>query len=129
MGTFNIGSQNAASIVNVDGNMTVQGDIRASAAWEVHQLRTIVGRLQDEAAGLPLEPARRAEVDGLLAAASAEASEAKPDKRRLAELLGTATQTLKDAGALASAGTGLVEALRAAAAVLGPVGQALIAVV
>jgi hypothetical protein len=126
MGTFNIGTQNAASIVNVDGDMTVEGGIHASATWEVREVRKAVGRIQAEVAGLSLEPDTRAEVDDLLAAAAGEAHRPAPDKRRLGELLGTATQTLKDAGALAVAGTGLVQAIRAAGAVLGPALIALI---
>ena len=126
MGTFNIGNQNAASIVNVDGDMTVDGGIHATATWEVQAIRAAVGRLRAEVASLPLEPGTRAEVGELLEAASGEADRPRPDKRRLGELLGTATQALKDAGALAVAGTGFIEALRAAASLVGP---ALIALV
>ena len=47
----------------------------------------------------------------------------------MAEHLGNATRTLKEAGALVGAGTTVLESLHRAAGLLGPVGAALISAV
>lgn len=125
MTTFNIGTQNAASIQNVGGDMAIEGGLHASASWS-YELRTEIARVQDEVGRLPLSPGVRASVDSALSAA-AEATDGKPDKGRAAEMLTKATRTLKEAGALTSAGTNLLEALRRAASIIGPLGATVLA--
>jgi hypothetical protein len=125
MTTFNIGTQNAASINNVGGNMTVEGGIHAAAQW-TSQVRTEIERAREALAQVPLLPEVRASADGALKGA-AEAASGDGDKGRVAELLAKATGTLKEAGALASAGTGLLESLKRAATILGPIGATVLA--
>jgi hypothetical protein len=116
MTTFNIGSQNAASIQNVAGDSVIEGGVHASATWETVELRNAIERAQEEAVGLGL-PA----VNEALAAAASEAAQEKPDRDRVASFFGTAVRRLREAGALADAGTSLVEALGRTAALIGPV--------
>jgi hypothetical protein len=127
MTTFNIGTQNAATIQNVGGDMVVEGGLHASAAWESYQLRSEIDTAREEAARLPLPPDARSSVDWAFRAAAAQATSAKSDKGRVADLLARATRMLKDAGALTTAGASLVVALRRAAALLGPLGVAVLA--
>lgn len=124
---FNIGTQNAATVQNVGGDLTVYGGIHGSARWQSLQLRTEIERAMDEVARIPLEPEARAWVDGALTAAAADAAAPDGDRHRVAELLAAATGTLREAGALANAGTGLAVALRRAAALLGPLGAGILA--
>lgn len=129
MTTFNIGTQNAASIQNVVGDSVIEGGLHASASWETVELRAAIGQVQEKALGLALPAAVRSVVDQALSAASSEAARPRPDKHRVAELLGTAARGLREAGAFTSAGTSLAEALRRAGAVLGPIGSAALGVV
>ena len=129
MANFNIGQQNAASIQNIGGDAVIEGGIHASATWEVVELRRTIDRVQEGVAALELTPSTREAVNQALEAAAQEAAQPKPDKHDVAEHLGNATRTLNDAGALVGAGTSVVEALSRAAALLGPVGAALISVV
>jgi hypothetical protein len=122
MTTFNIGSQNAASIQNIGGDSAVEGGLHVSASWQTVELRAALESARKEAAGYGI-PA----VDRALSAASAEATRPNPDNVRLAGLLNSATHGLRDAGALVDAGTSLRESLRRAASVLGLVGAAVLA--
>ena len=61
------------------------------------------------------------------ALAEAAAASCNGDKGRVAASLVRATGTLKEAGALASAGTALIESLKRAAKIIGPVGAAVLA--
>jgi hypothetical protein len=126
MTTFNIGSQNAASIQNIAGDAVISGGVHASATQHI-DLRGAITRIQAEAAAVPLEPPARATVDVALNAAAAEAAREAPDRGRVAEFLGTATHSLHAAGAFGAGAATLVEAIRQAATVLGPFGQAAIA--
>jgi hypothetical protein len=129
MATFNIGQQNAASIQNIGGDAVIEGGIHASATWEVVELRRVIARTQEEVAALELPPPILEAVNRSLDAAAREAAQPKPDKHNVAEHLGTAARTLNEAGALVGAGTTVLEALRRAAGLLGPVGAALIGTV
>jgi hypothetical protein len=126
MTTFDIGSQNAASIQNIGGDAVINGGVHAVATQHI-DLRGAITRVQAEAATVPLEPAARATVDHTLNAAAAEAARPEPDRGRVAELLGTATRTLHAAGAFGAGAATLMESVRQAAAMLGPVGHAAIA--
>lgn len=122
MTTFNIGSQNAASIQNISGDSVVEGGLHVSASWQTAELRDAIDSARTEAAGYGL-PA----VDRALSAASAEATRPQLDNVRVAALLNSATRGLRDAGAVVDATTSLGESLRRAASVLGPVGAAVLA--
>jgi hypothetical protein len=126
MTTFNIGSQNAASIQNIGGDAVINGGVHAVATQHI-DLRGAITRVQQEAAAVPLEPPARATVECALNAAAAEAASEAPDRGRVAELLGTATSALRAAGAFGAGASTLVEAIRQAATVLGPLGAAAVA--
>jgi hypothetical protein len=127
MTTFNIGSQQAGTIQNVGGDLTVEGGVHGSATWESYQLRREIDQARKEMAQLALSPDERSSVEWALAGAAAHATSARPDKGRVAALLARAVEVLKEAGALATAGTGLIVALRRAAALLGPLGATVLA--
>lgn len=126
MTTFEIGSQNAASIQNVGGDLTI-GELHVEAAWSTVEVRQELERLQDELARAALPPERRAAAEAAVGAAAAEAGLPAPNRGRIAELLHEATTVVGDAGGLATAGRGLVESLRRTATLLGPAGKTLLA--
>jgi hypothetical protein len=124
--TFEIGSQNAASIQNVGGDLTIQ-DLHVEATWSTIEMRQELARLQEEIARVALPPDLRATARAAVGAAAAEAGRPAPDHGRMAQLLGEATTLAGEAGALTSAGSGLVESLRRTATILGPAGKTLLA--
>lgn len=126
MTTFEIGSQNAASIQNVGGDLTI-GELHVEAAWSAVEVRQELERLREKLARAALPPERRAAAEEAVGAAAAEAGLPAPSRGRIAELLHEATTVVGDAGGLATAGTGLVESLRRTATLLGPAGKTLLA--
>ncbi len=118
MSTFNIRSQNAGSIQNVGGNMVVEGGIHGTANVHVMELRDQLAHLGEEIDRLALPAERRAVVRCALAEAEAEAAAPAPRSHRIAQSLRRVTETLDDAGGLASAAVGLVRALASAASVV-----------
>jgi hypothetical protein len=127
MATFNIGSQNAANIQNIGGDAVINGGIYAHATFEIGELRAVIARAREQAAEMELPPQVRDPLDRALASAAAEASREHPDEGRLVGLIGSAGRILKEAGAVATSGTALIETLRRAAELLGPVGAAALA--
>jgi hypothetical protein len=101
----------------------------ANATWEIVELRRVIARVQERVAALELPPPTLDAVSQSLDAAAREAAGPKPDKYDVAEHLGHAARTLNEAGALVGAGTAVLESLRRAAGLLGPVGAALIGAV
>jgi hypothetical protein len=95
----------------------------AEATWETLELRRTIARAQDELAALDLQPEARKRVVDSLNAAGQEAGHPRPDRYCVAMHLGAAAQALDEMGALV-AGTNIVEALRRARELLGPVGAA-----
>jgi hypothetical protein len=128
MATFEIGTQNAGSIQNVAGDMTIH-ELGIQASWDAGAVRRELEQVRDETARVPLPHADRVAVERALAAAEMEAARAEPDRGKIVRLVERATQVLADAGALAAAGSGLAESLRRTAVALGPAGKALLAVV
>ena len=112
--TFNIGSQSGGVFNNVAGNQSIHGGQQAytAAAQSIHDLRTALAHAQ-----LPSDQdaAARAEIDEL-----DQAVQAGPDRTRAAGALERLTRLLAGAGALATAGSSLVEPLRGLATWLGP---------
>jgi hypothetical protein len=125
MSTFHIGTQNAASINNVGGDMVIEGGLHASASWR-YELRGEIARAIDQLNGLPLPAHVQAEAGQALSEA-AEATNGQPDKERAAGKLAKATTTLKEAGAFAGAGVTLLETIKRAASILGPIGATVLA--
>jgi hypothetical protein len=118
MTTFNIGSQNAGAIQNIGGDMVVQNGIHATANLHVIELRGRLAQLREEVDRVALPPNSRAIAKEALAEAEAEATAAAPRSSRIAHSLRRVTETLDDAGALASAGGALVRALDSAASLM-----------
>jgi hypothetical protein len=126
MTTFNIGRQNAANIQNIGGDAVLQGGIHATASWETLELRRAIARAQDGLGELALPQPVLEDVTRSLEAAANEAAQAKPDRHDVAEHLAAATTTLREAGSLVDAGSNVVDGLRRAVALLGPIGLALV---
>lgn len=126
MTTFEIGSQNAASIQNVGGDLTI-GELDVEAAWSAVEVRQELERFQEELAHAGLPSEHRAAAELAVGAAAAEAGLPTPSRGRIAELLEEATTVVGGAEGLANAGTGLVESLRRTATLLGPAGKTLLA--
>jgi hypothetical protein len=124
MSTFNIGQQNAANIQNIGGDAVVHGGVHASATWETLELRRAIARAQDGLRELALPEPALAEVNRSLGAAAEEAAKPKPDRSSVAEHLAGATATLREADALVDAGSNVLDGLRRAVALLGPIGIA-----
>jgi hypothetical protein len=126
MTSFEIGSQTAASIQNVGGDLAI-GHLHVEAAWSTIAVQEELVRVRQALDGVPLTYPTRVAAESALAAAQAEATGPAPNPSRIAELLQRATQVLSSAGSLTSAGSGLAESLRRAAVVLGPAGKTLLA--
>jgi hypothetical protein len=126
MATFNIGQQNAASIQNIGGDAVIHGGVQASASWETLELRRAIAQAREGLGELALPQPVLEDVNRSLEAAANEAARPKPDRHRVAEHLAASTTTLKEAGALADAGTTVGDGLRRAVALLGPIGLALV---
>jgi hypothetical protein len=114
MTTFNIGSQNAGSIQNIGGNMVVQDGIHGTANVHVIELRGRLAQLSEEIDRLALPTESHAVAREALADAAAEAAAPAPRSNRIAHSLRRVTDTLTDAGVLASAASGVVNALASA---------------
>jgi hypothetical protein len=98
MTTFNIGSQNAASIQNVGGNMVVHDGIHGTANVHLIELRAQLAQLRDDIERLALPADSRALASEALAEAEAEAAAPVPRSNRIANALRRVTETLNDAG-------------------------------
>jgi hypothetical protein len=114
MTTFNIGSQNAGSIQNIGGNMVVQDGIHGTANVHVIELRGRLAQLSEEIDRLALPTESHAVAREALADAAAEAAAPAPRSNRISHSLRRVTDTLTDAGVLASAASGVVNALASA---------------
>lgn len=98
MTTFNIGSQNAASIQNVGGNMVVHDGIHGTANVHLIELRAQLAQLRDDIDRLALPAENRTRASEALAEAEAEAAAPVPRPNRIAHALRRVTETLNDAG-------------------------------
>ena len=98
MTTFNIGSQNAASIQNVGGDMVVQGGIRGTANVQLIELRAQLAGVREEIDGLALPAESRARASEALAEAEAEAAMSAPQSNRITHALRRVNDTLSEAG-------------------------------
>jgi hypothetical protein len=111
---FEIGSQNARTINNVEGTQYNYGG---------GDPRQLVEQLRAELARLPLPAHVQAEASAKADEVAAEMARPEPDKPAVAERLGQLTKILTSAGALVAAGTGLGGPLVALAGWLGTLGE------
>jgi hypothetical protein len=98
MSTFNIGSQNAASIQNVGGNMVVHDGIQGTANVHHIELRAQLAQVRDEIDRLALPAESRTLASEALAEAEAEAAAPVPRANRISRALRRVTETLNNAG-------------------------------
>jgi hypothetical protein len=98
MTTFNIGSQNAASIQNVGGNMVVHDGSHGTANVHLIELRAQLAQLREDIDRLALPAESHTLASEALAEAEAEAAEPAPRANRIAHALGRVRETLSDAG-------------------------------
>ena len=98
MTTFNIGSQNAASIQNVGGNVVVHDGIHGTANVHLIELRAQLAQLRDEIDRIALPAESRTLASQALAEAEAEAAAPVPRSNRIARALRRVTEALNDAG-------------------------------
>lgn len=120
---FNIGSQQAGVINNVDGNQTIHGGQTGNTVTDP---RALLDRVRQEFAALPLPSAVTSPVYLELAAVDAELRSPEPNKPAAVNRVGQLINTLKSAGALAMTGTGLLSALTALANSFGELGRPLL---
>ena len=124
--TFNIGSQKAATIQNVGGDMVVEGNL-ISAGTLVVELRGELSQLVTEVGRLELPADERQAVEEELAGAEAAAAAEAPDAGGIAGRLEKATAVLHDAGALVGGGAAVAQSLQRLGELLGPAGRTLLA--
>lgn len=98
MTTFNIGSQNAASIQNVGGDMVVHDGIHGTANVHVIELHAQLAQLRDDIDRLALPAESRTLASEALAEAEAEAAAPVPRSNRIVQALRRVNETLNDAG-------------------------------
>ena len=98
MTTFNIGSQNAASIQNVGGNMVVHDGMHGTANVHLIELRAQLAALREDIDQLALPAESHTLASEALAEAEAEAAAPVPRSNRIAHALRRVNETLNDAG-------------------------------
>jgi hypothetical protein len=105
--------------VNVGGDINAEVMSRSDALDLVRQLDSAIGAL-----GLPAKARRQTSAQ--LAAIEKDLDKRQPNKSSIADKLGKLTAVLADAGAIATAGTGVVPILLRLAKWLGEHGKAII---
>jgi hypothetical protein len=105
---FNIGSQQAGVVNNVEGNQTIRGG--QTGGLDPRALLDLV-RQDLAAAHLPTDLA--AHVHTELDAIDGELGKSQPNRQAAASRLGRIIGTLKSSGILATVGTGLLASLTA----------------
>ena len=119
-GAFNIASQQAGAIYQAAGDQRIA---HGGGTLAVHRLSAVADlRAAIEAASLP-EPARH-DATSEVEAIESELEEPAPDRGRIAAGVERLTETLREAGALASAGEALAGPLRSLASWAGAAGVA-----
>jgi hypothetical protein len=98
MTTFNIGSQSAAAIQNVGGDMVVHHGIHATANVQLIELRARLAHVREDIDGLALTAETRTAANQALTEAEAEAASSAPRTGRIARALQRVQTTLNDAG-------------------------------
>jgi hypothetical protein len=101
-------------------------EVSFTVTWEVLELRRTIARAQEAVDGLAMPHATLERVSDSLNAAAQEAAQPTPNRYCVAEHLAAAANALREAGALVGGGATVLEALRRAAQLLGPIGVAVI---
>jgi len=120
--SFDIGSQQAGTVGNVGGDLTVG---KASVTGSAKVLREAIAALAREVARVDLPQATRSGIDEHLAAAAAESM--MPDRPKIARHLKQVASLLTGANRLRTADGRLIEAFRRTAELLGATGGPLLA--
>jgi hypothetical protein len=118
---FNIGSQQGGVINNVEGNQTIHGDQTGGI-----DPRILLDRVRQEVAALGLPGPVHAQVRTELDRVDAELAGPRSNHTTAVGWLERAIGTLKSAGALTGAGSGLLSALGALVNSFGPLARHLI---
>jgi hypothetical protein len=125
MTTFHIQSQAAGSIQNVGNDMTVNGGLHSTAAFDAAGLQAELMQLAEDLNQADMAPEHRFGALSNLAHASVETARPEPDRESIGARIAKTAEVLRDAGALASGGSALVQTLCRIAELLGPAGHAL----
>jgi hypothetical protein len=120
--TFNIHNQHANVINQAAGNQWVNGGQHVTVTT-LDAARAAVVPLRQAVGAVPLTPADAASVQAQLHELEAELRKNHPDPPVVENRLRRLTSLLKSAGALAAAGTTLLDPLRAVAGWLGTLGE------
>ena len=121
---FNIGSQQAANINNVAGDMNIAGGQQITVT--LADARRDIALLQQGLNGVALPSTDRQTAAQALAGAAQELAKPDPNKHVVASRLETFAQVLSKVGGVATASVALLEPLQRLAVFLGPVGQAVL---
>jgi hypothetical protein len=121
--SFNIGSQHANMINNVQGDQTIHGGQHAVIATPT-EARQVVRELREEIAALGGDDSATDEAVRELDEMEHALEEEDPNKAELGRRLGRVTEILSSAGAIVSAGAGIGSAIVRIATWLGPFGAA-----
>jgi hypothetical protein len=119
--TFNIGSQQADVINNVQGNQTIHGGQTvtiASSAQALAVVQQLRREIAETAIAAPTKSAARTELGEI----ERQFEQREPDKPTIGESLARLTKLLASAGALVTGGTTLVTAITGLATWLGGFG-------
>jgi len=120
---FNIGSQQAGVINNVEGNQTIHGGQTGNAVTDP---RALLDRVRQELAALPLPSGITSRIYPELDAVDAELRSPQPDHPAAISRLGQIISRLKSAGTLATTGSGLLTSLTALINSFGDLGRPLL---
>ncbi len=123
--TFNIGSQTAGVINNVDGNQQITGGQYGSIVGD-GDARSAARDLRDGVAHTPLDQREAAQARTWVEDVVTEMVSAQPDRSRVAGPLHRLTELLLKAGRLTTAAAALVGPLRTLASWLGALGKPLL---
>jgi hypothetical protein len=121
--SFNIGSQHANMINNVQGDQTIHGGQHATITSPT-EARRVIRELRDEVAALGGDDSDTSEAVRELDEMDHALEAADPDPAELGQRLGRVAEILSSAGAIVSAGAGVGSAIMRIATWLGPFGAA-----
>ncbi|MEV8098069.1 hypothetical protein [Kitasatospora sp. NPDC085879] len=119
---FNIGNQQGGVVNNVAGDQTVHGVLSGHLTADGQDVRALVGELRSAVDRAQLPPAVAPEVRSELESLDAEVARPDPDREAVAGRLTRITRLLTSAGALVSAGAGLIRPISSLAGWLGTLG-------
>jgi len=120
--TFNIGSQTAGVINNVQGDQQITGS-QHGVVVTAEDARQALGILRQAVASAGLDQTTAAQARAHLAELDTTVRAAQPDRSRFARVLERLTRLLAAAGPLATAGAALAGPLHTLAVWLGALGE------